>query len=44
MKFRSSMTLFASASQGVPVFQDALDRYFDGVPDPLTEASITGKS
>ena len=36
LKFRSSMTLFASVASDNQVFQDALDRYFGGQPDPLT--------
>lgn len=36
MKFRSSMTLFARAAPDPQPFLDALARYFDGVPDPLT--------
>ncbi|MDQ2895115.1 MAG: DUF1810 domain-containing protein [Actinomycetota bacterium] len=36
MKLRSSMTLFASARPGNPVFQQVLDAYFDGVPDEAT--------
>ncbi len=36
LKFRSSMTLFARVQPGAPVFQQALDTYFDGAPDPLT--------
>ena len=36
LKFRSSMTLFALADPEAPVFRDALRRYFDGEPDPLT--------
>ncbi|MGA0606492.1 DUF1810 domain-containing protein [Phenylobacterium sp. VNQ135] len=39
MKFRSSMTLFAHASDN-PVFRGALARYFDGVEDPLTVARL----
>ena len=35
-KFRSSMTLFERADNHVPVFAQALAKYFDGVPDPLT--------
>ncbi len=35
LKFRSSMTLFAAVAPGA-VFREALDRYFDGVPDPAT--------
>jgi len=36
MKFRSSMTLFAQVSGDDNVFQQALDKYFDGAPDRLT--------
>lgn len=36
VKFRSSMTLFASVTSGNQVFKEALARYFDGEPDPLT--------
>ena len=36
MKFRSSMTLFASVAADDQVFRDALQKYFDGEPDPLT--------
>ena len=36
LKFRSSMTLFASAQPGASVFRAALDKYFGGTPDPLT--------
>ena len=36
LKFRSSMTLFASVASDNRVFQDALDKYFGGEPDPLT--------
>jgi len=39
LKFRSSMTLFAHASDA-PVFRAALDRYFDGAEDPLTVARL----
>jgi uncharacterized protein (DUF1810 family) len=35
MKLRSSMTLFARAS-GDPLFQQVLDRYFDGEADSAT--------
>lgn len=37
MKFRSSMTLFARAAEDDAVFRAALDKYFHGKPDPLTE-------
>ncbi len=41
MKFRSCMTLFAQispddASSGSDIFAQALQKYFDGVPDQLT--------
>ena len=36
LKFRSSLTLFASSASDNQVFQDALDKYFGGEPDPLT--------
>ena len=35
LKFRSSMTLFAAAAPG-EVFDAALEKFFGGVPDPLT--------
>lgn len=36
LKFRSSMTLFASVMPDQQVFDDALRKYFGGEPDPLT--------
>jgi uncharacterized protein (DUF1810 family) len=36
LKFRSSMTLFAAAAPGEPLFQRALDKFFGGKADPLT--------
>jgi uncharacterized protein (DUF1810 family) len=36
MKFHSSMTLFAQAAPDAAVFRDCLDKYFGGVPDPVT--------
>lgn len=36
MKLRSSMTLFARAAPQERVFQDVLDRYFDGESDAAT--------
>lgn len=36
LKFRSSMTLFAHAVPDVPVFRDAVHRYFDGRFDERT--------
>ena len=41
LKFRSSMTLFASvASSGEALFQTTLDRFFGGERDPLTIAAL----
>ena len=39
-KLRSSATLFALACPATQVFRRVLDQYFDGVPDPATEARI----
>jgi uncharacterized protein (DUF1810 family) len=36
LKFRSSMTLFAHATQDSQIFQDALAKYFDGKRDTMT--------
>ncbi len=36
LKFRSSMTLFAHAAPDEPVFREALAKYYDSKPDPLT--------
>jgi len=36
LKFRSCLTLFAIACDANPVFQKALDKYFDGQRDVLT--------
>jgi uncharacterized protein (DUF1810 family) len=40
IKFRSSMTLFVHTAPGEQVFQDALQKYFGGEPDPLTLARL----
>lgn len=40
LKFRSSMTLFAHATKDSQLFRDALEKYFDGVSDPLTLARL----
>ncbi len=39
-KFRSSMSLFAQASPDNAVFLACLQKYFGGVPDPLTLAQL----
>ena len=44
LKFRSSMTLFARAAPENPVFQQALDKYFSGEPDPLTLELLRSRS
>jgi uncharacterized protein (DUF1810 family) len=36
LKFRSSMTLFASVAPASSIFDQALKRFFAGEPDPLT--------
>jgi uncharacterized protein (DUF1810 family) len=36
LKLRSSMTLFARAAPEIEVFQEVLDRFYDGKPDPQT--------
>jgi uncharacterized protein (DUF1810 family) len=36
LKFRSCMTLFALAAPEEPLFREALEAFFGGVPDPLT--------
>ncbi|MEM6622581.1 MAG: DUF1810 domain-containing protein [Pseudomonadota bacterium] len=41
LKFRSSMTLFAALPGADPVFQQALDAFYDG-PDPQTLALLAG--
>lgn len=40
MKFRSSMTLFAQVSGDDDIFERALQKYFDGVPDSRTLDSL----
>jgi uncharacterized protein (DUF1810 family) len=40
LKFCSCMTLFASAAADRQVFQQALDKFFTGEPDPLTLAQL----
>jgi len=41
LKFRSSMTLFASVASDDQVFKDALHKYFGGEPDPLTRERLS---
>ncbi|WP_044562321.1 DUF1810 domain-containing protein [Azospirillum sp. B4] len=43
LKFHSSMTLFhLAAGNRDSLFQDALDKYFGGLPDPRTLALVGG--
>lgn len=42
-KLRSSMTLFSQTENAHPVFQEIIDTFFAGYPDPLT-LSITAAS
>ena len=44
LKFRSSMTLFATVAPAEPLFQRALDRYFGGAPDAVTLAILASES
>ena len=39
-KLHSSMTLFVRAEPTEPLFQQLLDRYFDGVPDAQTDKRL----
>jgi uncharacterized protein (DUF1810 family) len=36
LKFRSSVTLFSAVAHDTDVFRNALEKYFDGEPDPAT--------
>ena len=40
VKLRSSMTLFARAAPGEPLFAQVLDRYFGGAADDSTDARL----
>ena len=40
VKLRSSATLFGRAAPGEARFRAALDRYFEGIPDPATLARL----
>ena len=40
-KLRSSMTLFHRAAPDEPVYEQVLDRYFDGVADPATDERLS---
>jgi uncharacterized protein (DUF1810 family) len=40
LKLRSCLTLFAAVRTDERIFQDALERYFDGIADPLTLARL----
>ena len=37
LKVRSCMTLFLRAAPDEALFQQVLDRYYDGIPDPRTD-------
>ena len=41
-KLRSSMTLFARAAPGEPLFERVLERYFDGILDEETDRRLSG--
>lgn len=40
LKFRSCMTLFAEVNPHVELFKDALQKYFEGAPDPPTLSQL----
>ncbi len=40
MKFRSSLTLFAAVASDNAIFTSALQKYFGGEPDGLTQARL----
>jgi uncharacterized protein (DUF1810 family) len=40
MKLRSSATLFHRAAPEEPLFRRVLERYFDGIEDPATDARL----
>ena len=40
MKLRSSMTLFHRAAPDEAIFRQVLERFFDGVADPATDAIL----
>ncbi len=40
LKLRSSMTLFARAAPQEDLFKLVLERFFDGAPDPATDARL----
>lgn len=40
VKFRSSMTLFAAATDGENEFEDAIEKFFNGERDPHTLARL----
>jgi uncharacterized protein (DUF1810 family) len=43
LKLRSSMTLFARAAPDRAVFQQVIDRYFDGEPDAATDRILASR-
>jgi len=40
LKFRSCLTLFSVANTDIEICQQALDKYFGGVPDALTTRAL----
>lgn len=42
IKLRSCLTLFLAVAPDDPTLQAALDRFYDGVADPLTVAALAG--
>ncbi|WP_369052414.1 DUF1810 domain-containing protein [Kineococcus terrestris] len=44
LKLRSSMTLFAAADPGEPVFEQVLQKFYGGRRDPLTERALADRA
>jgi uncharacterized protein (DUF1810 family) len=43
LKFRSSMTLFSNVASNREIFEECLQKYFGGEPDPVTLAELNKK-
>jgi uncharacterized protein (DUF1810 family) len=43
LKFRSSMTLFSNVAPNREIFEECLQKYFGGEPDPVTLAELNKK-
>jgi uncharacterized protein (DUF1810 family) len=43
VKFRSSMTLFMRAAPDEPLFRQAIDLFFDGIAEPMTDRLLAAR-